>query len=82
MEPKKNPLQLLKEMKKKATEQVSYGGEFKEEAAKVHIKDCPNCGAGRAQEDGLTHCAYCKFEFMSVTLTDGINIKKENNSSK
>jgi uncharacterized Zn finger protein (UPF0148 family) len=48
--------------------------------AKMNAKDCPNCGAGRAKQDGLTHCAYCGFEFLNVKLTDGVYIKKEDNS--
>ena len=47
-----------------------------EEPAKVDTRTCPNCGAGRAEQDGLTHCGYCGFEFLSVQLSDGINIKK------
>jgi uncharacterized Zn finger protein (UPF0148 family) len=76
----KKPLSLLERMKQKALEQKSYGGEFVEESAKVNARACPNCGAGRAVQDGLTHCAYCGFEFLSVKLTDGINIKKQDNS--
>lgn len=76
----KKPLSLLERMKQKALEQKSYGGEFVEESAKVNARVCPNCGAGRAAQDGLTYCAYCGFEFLSVKLTDGINIKKEDNS--
>lgn len=77
---KPKPMSLLEKMKQKAKEQKSYGGPYTETAANMNAKDCPNCGAGRAQQDGLTHCAYCGFKFMSVQLTDGINIKKENNS--
>ena len=73
-------LSLLERMKLKAMEQKSYGGEFEEEAAKLNARTCPNCGAGRAEEDGLTHCAYCNFTFLSVKLTDGINISKDDNS--
>jgi uncharacterized Zn finger protein (UPF0148 family) len=47
----------------------------------MDASDCPNCGAGRAKQDGLTHCAYCGHEFLSVKLTDGIFIKKEDNSN-
>lgn len=80
MEENKKPLSLLEKMKQKAMEQKSYGGEFVEEAAKVNTRSCINCGAGRAKQDGLTHCAYCGFEFLSVKITDGIYIKKEDNS--
>lgn len=48
--------------------------------AKMNVRDCPNCGAGRAKQDGVTHCAYCGFEFITVKLTDGVYIKKEDNS--
>jgi uncharacterized Zn finger protein (UPF0148 family) len=41
---------------------------------------CPNCGAGRAKQDGLTHCAYCGYQFLDVELDDGIYLKKEDNS--
>ncbi len=80
MNENKKTLSLLERMKQKAVEQKSYGGDFVEESAKVNARTCPNCGAGRAEQDGLTHCAYCSFEFLSVKLTDGINIKKEDNS--
>lgn len=80
MEENKKPLSLLEKMKQKAREQKMYGGEQEDKAAGMKARDCPNCGAGRMQQDGLTHCAYCGFEFLSVTLTDGINIKKEDNS--
>lgn len=75
-----NTISLLEKMKLKAKTQKSYGGPYEEKPANVNATDCPNCGAGRARQDGLTHCAYCGFEFMSLTLTDGINIKKEDNS--
>jgi hypothetical protein len=26
--------------------------------------DCPACGARDAKQPGLTHCAYCGFEFI------------------
>jgi uncharacterized Zn finger protein (UPF0148 family) len=81
MSAEKKPMSLLEKMKKKALEQKSYGGDFVEESAKVNARVCPNCGAGRAVNDGLTHCAYCGFEFLSVKLTDGIHLKKEDNSS-
>ncbi|MDR0800944.1 hypothetical protein [Fluviicola sp.] len=80
MEENKKTLSLLERMKQKAVEQKSYGGEYVEQSANVNTKTCPNCGAGRAQQDGLTHCAYCGFEFLSVKLTDGIHIKESDNS--
>ena len=80
MEENKKPLSLIEKMKQRAQQQKNYGGEYIEEAAKVNARTCPNCGAGRAENEGLTHCAYCSFEFLSVTLSDGINIKKTDNS--
>lgn len=81
MEENKKSLSLIERMKLKAINQKSYGGEYVDEQAKMNIRDCPNCGAGRAKQEGLTHCAYCNFEFMAATLTDGIYIKKEDNSN-
>lgn len=77
---KRLTLSLIERMKQKAINQKNYGGEYVEEQAKVNVRDCPNCGAGRAKQDGLTHCAYCNFEFLSVVISDGINLKKEDNS--
>ena len=68
----------LDKLKEKAQKQTNYGGETEMTDAQMSMRDCPNCGAGRAKQDGLTHCAYCNFEFLSVVLTDGINLKKEN----
>jgi uncharacterized Zn finger protein (UPF0148 family) len=79
----KKPLSFVEKMKLKAQSQKTYGidenNTFKE--AKMDASDCPNCGAGRAKLDGLTHCAYCGHEFLAVQLTDGIFIKKEDNSN-
>ncbi len=71
---------LLDKLKQKAQNQTNYGGETEMTEAKMNAKDCPNCGAGRAKQDGLTHCAYCGFEFLNLKLTDGVYIKKEDNS--
>lgn len=71
---------ILGKLKSKAKTQQHYGGKFEDTPAKMSIKDCPNCGAGRAQQDGITHCAYCGFEFLSVKISDGINLRKEDNS--
>jgi uncharacterized Zn finger protein (UPF0148 family) len=46
----------------------------------MDAKSCPNCGAGRTKHDGITSCGYCGFEFIRVKLTDGVYIKKEDNS--
>lgn len=70
----------LEQLKHKAQTQENYGGEIKKEDAKMDSRDCPECGAGRALQKGLTACAYCGFVFMDVKLTDGVNIKKDNNS--
>ena len=48
----------------------------------IENKNCPNCWASRAKQDGLTHCAYCGFGFVSVELWNWIFIKKEDNSKK
>lgn len=77
---KETPLSLLQKMKQKVREQKTYGGDFADEPAKISVRTCPNCGGGRAHLDGLTCCAYCGFEFLSVKLTDGVYIKKEDNS--
>lgn len=77
---KKKTLSYLEKLRQTAVEQKNYGGEVEKSEAKIGTRDCPNCGAGRAWKDGLTNCAYCGFTFISTTLTDGIHIKKENNS--
>lgn len=71
---------LIERMKQKARDQQSYGGKTENNSANTTARSCPNCGAGRAKDDGLTHCAYCGFTFMDVTLSDGLHIKKEDNS--
>ncbi|MDR0664240.1 MAG: hypothetical protein LBF86_01775 [Helicobacteraceae bacterium] len=48
--------------------------------AQAEAKLCPNCGAPRAKQDGLTRCAYCGYKFLDAVLTDGIYIKAEDNS--
>jgi uncharacterized Zn finger protein (UPF0148 family) len=70
----------LERLKEKAREQENYGGKSDMQEAKMEVTDCPNCGAGRAKQDGITNCAYCGFEFVSVRLTDGIHLKKTDNS--
>ncbi|GGF23272.1 hypothetical protein [Flavobacterium limi] len=70
----------LDKLKEKAQKQTNYGGETEITDAQMNLRDCPNCGAGRAKQDGVTHCAYCGFEFIQVKLTDGFYIKKEDNS--
>ena len=80
MEDKNKTLSILERMKLKATSQKNYGGETEIKEAGIAVRTCPNCGAGRDKQDGLTKCAYCSFEFHTGELTDGIYIKKENNS--
>ncbi|MFW0738751.1 hypothetical protein [Flavobacterium sp. N502536] len=70
----------LDKLKANAKKQANYGGESESSEAQLNARDCPNCGAGRAKQDGVTHCAYCGFEFITVKLTDGVYIKKEDNS--
>lgn len=79
-EEKKRTQTYLERLKQMALEQENYGGEVKKEEAKMEVRNCPKCGAGRAFRDGLTACAYCGFTFMDVQLTDGVHIKKEHNS--
>jgi uncharacterized Zn finger protein (UPF0148 family) len=77
----KKPLSFVERMKLKALEQKNYGGEIEIKDANMGARDCPNCGAARAKQDGLTKCAYCNFEFIIAPLTDGLHIKKEDNSN-
>jgi hypothetical protein len=67
----------LRRLHQQAKSQTPYGGVVKPEGAKVSVIACPNCGAPRAQADGLTQCAFCGHEFMAVELTDGLYLKKE-----
>lgn len=80
MSENQKPLSFIEKMKLKAQNQTNYGGETEIKTASMATRDCPNCGAGRAKQDGLTNCGYCGFEFMAIKLTDGLHIKKENNS--
>lgn len=79
---KKNTLSLVERMKQKVQSQQPYGGETPVHAASINVRDCPNCGAARAQQDGLTHCAYCGFEFIRTSLTDGLYIQESDNTQK
>jgi uncharacterized Zn finger protein (UPF0148 family) len=80
MSEEKKVLSFVEKMKLKALSQKNYGGETEIKDANMGARDCPNCGAARAKQDGLTKCAYCSFAFLEVKLTDGLHIKKENNS--
>jgi uncharacterized Zn finger protein (UPF0148 family) len=70
----------LDNLKKTAAAQKSYLLYEKAAPPEMAAAVCPNCGAGRAKQDGLTHCAYCGHRFIDVELDDGIYLKKEDNS--
>ncbi len=70
-------LSFIERLKQQAVSQKPYGGEIKQEEAQINARTCPNCGAGRALRDDLTECAYCGFEFMDITLDNGIFINKK-----
>lgn len=80
MEENKKIGSFLDRLKAKAQAQENYGGKTEITEARMEVRDCPNCGAGRAKQDGVTRCAYCGFEFIGTQLTDGIHLKKEDNS--
>lgn len=75
-------LSYIERMKLRATSQQSYGGPATDTEAKAEQAACPNCGAGRTPNDGLTRCAYCGHTFIHTTLTDGKYITKEDNSQQ
>lgn len=79
-EDKSKALSFVERMKLKAKAQNREENIYTEREASIDVTVCPNCGAGRAKSDGLTACAYCGYKFVAVTLTDGLNIKKEDNS--
>jgi ribosomal protein L37AE/L43A len=70
----------LQNLKKLSLEQKNYADTNEAQKTQAAAKLCPNCGAPRAKQDGLTHCAYCGYKFIDVVLTDGIYIKSEDNS--
>jgi len=72
------PLSLVARMKQNALAQKREV--FEEKQADMNAATCPNCGAGRAKDDGITRCAYCGFEFIGRKLTDGIHITDNDNS--
>ena len=74
------PLSLVERMKLKAMQQEKYGGESVSEAS-VAAQDCPNCRAGRAKHDGVTHCAYCGYQFIEQKIDNGIHLKNDDNSN-
>lgn len=67
-------------IRQRAREQASYGGDAPATAASIAVRDCSGCGAARAWADGLTHCAFCGFEFIATTLSDGVHITADQNS--
>ena len=73
-------LSFIEKMKLKAQSQQNYGGETVVKKASTIATTCINCGAGRSKQDGLTKCAYCGFEFITVELTNGLHITKDDNS--
>lgn len=75
------PLSFVERMKLKAIQQEKYGGVADEKAATVAAQDCPNCGAGRAKHTGVTHCAYCGYQFIEQKINDGIHLKNDDNSN-
>lgn len=79
-EEKKPVNSFLQKLKQKTANQKLYGGNAEEKAAEMSAKDCPNCGAGRAKLDGVTHCAYCGFEFITTKITKGLHIDESDNS--
>ena len=81
MQEENKKLSFIERMKQRAVSQQSYGGQAETTGANTEEAACPNCGAGRAKQDGLTHCAYCGHPFITTTLTDGKYIKKSDNSN-
>lgn len=77
---RKKVTSFLDRLKEKAKKQEHYGGDAEIYKAKMVAVRCSNCGAGRSKDDGITKCAYCGFEFMNIKLTDGMFIRKEDNS--
>lgn len=74
----KKPLSFVERIKQIALEQKREALKIKE--ADSSIISCPQCGAGRTKGNGLTRCAYCGYVFTSVVMTDGVHIKKTDNS--
>ena len=74
------PKSLLSRLKQRSKNQQEYGGRTKDEDAKISTRTCDNCGSPRSTNTGVTHCAYCGFAFVDKELTDGVFIKKKDNS--
>ncbi|BAV07131.1 hypothetical protein SAMN05421788_102242 [Filimonas lacunae] len=80
MNPEEKPLSFVERMKQRAVNQQNYGGTATPTEAGTVQAACPNCGAGRTKDDGLTKCGYCGHVFIHTELTDGKYIQKEDNS--
>jgi hypothetical protein len=83
MSEQKKATSFLQKLKEKTASTKTYmEDQSQPEEASMGATVCPNCGAGRAKQDGVTHCAYCDFEFLATTLSDGVFVSKEDNSKK
>ncbi len=78
MTDKDKPISLVERLKRIALKQKRES--IQTTPAGSSVVQCPQCGAGRAKQDGITKCGYCGYEFIATKLSDGINIKKEDNS--
>jgi len=72
----------MDQLRRRTTTQKKYGGEVSRNPAIMDVQTCPSCAAGRAKQDGLTHCAYCGHEFLQVSISDGLHLRKDDNSRK
>jgi len=81
MENDNKKLSFIERMKQRAVSQEPYSGKAEDFSPGTNHSTCPNCGAGRAKQDGLTHCAYCGHTFINTTLSDGHYIKGSDNST-
>ena len=82
MNDEKPKLSLIEKLKIQAKSQTNLGGDFLNNKSKLATINCPNCGAGRAKQDGVTKCTYCNHEFISTKLDDGIHLKTTDNTEK
>lgn len=71
------PQAFLRQLRQKAASQTPYGGIAQAQAPRISAITCPNCGAPRAQADGLVRCAYCEHEFMRIAIGDGLHLKQQ-----
>lgn len=82
MEEQKEMSSFIEKLKQKTGSQQSYGGKADPRAAGMDVTDCPNCGARRARQDGITHCVYCGFEFLAIQLGNGLHLGENDNSQQ